>query len=65
MKILSFKYSTYYFLDLDECSKDNGCDKGAYCENTVGGYNCVCKEGYKKTEDGSCEGWYMNEKRSV
>lgn len=56
MKILSVKYPTHYFLDVDECSKDNACDKGAYCENTVGGYNCVCKEGYKKTEDGSCKG---------
>lgn len=36
MKILSVKYPTHYFLDVDECSKDNGCDKGAYCENTAG-----------------------------
>jgi len=31
------------------------CDSAAICKNTIGGYTCKCKEGYKETEDGKCE----------
>ncbi|XP_031115719.1 putative wall-associated receptor kinase-like 16 [Ipomoea triloba] len=36
-------------LDIDECADDgqNDCSsKNAICLNTLGGYNCTCKEGY-------------------
>ncbi|KAL9978444.1 hypothetical protein ACROYT_G015958 [Oculina patagonica] len=40
--------------DIDECSSgSHKCDMNAKCNNTVGSYNCTCKEGY--TGDGrSC-----------
>ncbi|CAH3164155.1 unnamed protein product, partial [Pocillopora meandrina] len=40
--------------DIDECKSSNDvCDKNANCSNTVGFYNCTCKEGF--TGDGhSC-----------
>ena len=46
-----------HLLDIDECSEgENECDRAAWCKNTVGGYVCNCKEGYRKTEGGKCEG---------
>ncbi|XP_058945569.2 uromodulin-like [Pocillopora verrucosa] len=33
--------------DIDECrGSNNVCDDNAYCSNTVGSYNCTCKEGF-------------------
>ncbi|XP_078367586.1 uncharacterized protein LOC144651502 isoform X2 [Oculina patagonica] len=33
--------------DIDECSNgSHDCDVNANCTNTVGSYNCTCKEGY-------------------
>ncbi|KAL9975104.1 hypothetical protein ACROYT_G012220 [Oculina patagonica] len=33
--------------DIDECGKgSHECDVNANCTNTVGSYNCTCKEGY-------------------
>ncbi|XP_072266268.1 uncharacterized protein [Pyxicephalus adspersus] len=33
--------------DYDECStKNNSCSEYAYCNNTIGSYNCTCKEGF-------------------
>ena len=34
--------------DTDECRNagDNSCSPNAFCENTVGSYNCVCNEGF-------------------
>ncbi|XP_028413412.1 immunoglobulin superfamily DCC subclass member 3-like [Dendronephthya gigantea] len=31
--------------DIDECSK-NPCHKDAYCNNTIGSYNCTCNKEY-------------------
>lgn len=46
-----------HLLDIDECSEgENKCDRAAWCKNTIGGYVCNCKEGYRKTEGGKCEG---------
>ena len=33
--------------DIDECSSENECHVNATCTNTVGSYNCTCKNGYK------------------
>ena len=43
-------------LDINECKGiNNDCDKNANCSNTVGFYNCICKEGF--TGDGHlCSG---------
>ena len=32
------------------------CDSASNCENTLGGYDCRCKEGYYKTAQGTCAG---------
>jgi len=32
---------------VDECFTNNGgCDLNAICKNTLGNYECICKEGY-------------------
>lgn len=36
--------------DIDECLESDRCDKRATCENTNGGYKCICDEGF--TGDG-------------
>ena len=48
--------SISFQLDIEECrGSNNVCDDNAYCSNTVGFYNCTCKEGF--TGDGhSCSG---------
>ena len=34
-------------LDIDECTADSSpCDENANCTNTVGSYNCICKQGF-------------------
>ena len=49
-----FKYSAYLipnlsFPDIDECALGTYiCDINAYCENTIGSYDCVCVDGYVK-----------------
>ena len=33
-------------LDIDECANNtDNCDMNAYCNNTVGSYNCTCYAG--------------------
>ena len=37
------------FPDIDECILGTYvCDVNAYCENTIGSYDCVCVDGYRK-----------------
>ncbi|KAL9975444.1 hypothetical protein ACROYT_G012605 [Oculina patagonica] len=44
-------YNFTCFKDVDECkTNSHSCDVNAVCNNTKGGYNCTCKEGY--TGDG-------------
>ena len=34
-------------LDIEECANNaDNCDMNAYCNNTVGSYNCTCYAGY-------------------
>jgi hypothetical protein len=42
------------FSDVDEC-QSNVC-KHQMCKNTLGGYLCSCRKGYKQASDGSCQG---------
>ena len=47
----------YLFLDIDECSVGTAsCDVNSICMNTRGSYNCQCKDGYTKNENGQCIG---------
>lgn len=49
---LSFKNT-----DIDECDSRHNCGNGMICENTHGGYNCVCPPGFKQSEtDNTCAG---------
>ena len=35
------------FPDIDDCSSgEHNCSHVAMCNNTIGSYNCICKEGY-------------------
>ena len=48
----------FLFLDFDECAANfDNCDPNAYCNNTVGSFNCTCNSGY--TGNGTtCNGKY-------
>ena len=44
-------------IDVNECSSGRSqCAKNARCENTEGGYKCVCSGGYIGDGYTSCEG---------
>lgn len=38
----------HVFLDINECS-GNPCSSNAFCENSIGSYSCICKEGYENS----------------
>lgn len=42
--------------DVDECLGYR-CGGIAYCQNTLGSFDCVCPFGYTGTPDVGCEGW--------
>ena len=49
--------SPLIFLDIDECiTRRSNCDPNSYCSNTIGSFGCTCKEGFKMSDEGSCEG---------
>ena len=35
------------FLDENECETKDPCHQEAVCKNTIGSYNCTCKNGYE------------------
>ena len=45
--------------DTDECTRNNPCQNGATCNNTLGSYNCFCAAGYSdkncSTDIDDCE----------
>ena len=43
---ISLLFLTNADLDADECKHLNNCSSLAKCNNTIGSYECVCKEGY-------------------
>ena len=49
-----------FVLDLNECANNtDNCDVNAYCDNTVGSYNCICYSEY--TGNGiSCTGKFLD-----
>ena len=53
-----FKFVGFLFLDIDECSTNShNCDAKAVCNNTEGGYNCSCKDGFAGNGE-NCTGNY-------
>ena len=48
----------FFFLDVDDCTEmTDNCDVNAYCNNTVGSFNCTCNFGF--TGNGTtCAGKY-------
>ncbi|CAI8053551.1 Adhesion G protein-coupled receptor E5, partial [Geodia barretti] len=42
-------------VDTDECAKEtHDCGGNSLCNNTVGGYECVCEDGYSPLDDRNC-----------
>ena len=53
--MLFYKYNIYMInKDIDECSSNSPCKNGSVCQNTIGGYNCICEEGYQYVNE-TCE----------
>ena len=50
------------FADVNECDMaTHDCDMNAYCNNTIGSYNCTCNEGYSgEGSSGTCEGMTLS-----
>lgn len=43
--------------DVDECSTgDHACQDHSTCEDTEGGYNCDCNEGFRRDGNQRCIG---------
>lgn len=42
--------------DVDECQIAGRCPNNSECTNTIGGFNCQCKNGFVWTNGGICEG---------
>ena len=59
VKIQIFHRNLFFVLDVDECTKGtHSCDVNAVCANTLGSYNCTCKDGFYG--DGiNCTGNYL------
>ena len=58
LKCFSSESVLFFFSDFDECANNtDDCDVNAYCNNTVGSFNCTCNSGY--TGNGTaCAGKY-------
>ncbi|XP_068246199.1 fibropellin-1-like isoform X2 [Palaemon carinicauda] len=42
-------------VDVDECNSENPCDDNEVCQNSIGSYSCVCKQGFLRTSSGTCK----------
>ena len=48
------------FADIDECERDiDDCGEHRICNNTHGGYECLCRRGYEDDNNGSCIGKFF------
>ena len=58
----NFSINIMNCLDIDECTEDERVDCGAHaeCYNSIGGYTCVCFNGYEKNEHGQCQGMFRH-----
>ena len=60
--ILQFQcclHSGYLHLDIDECFEEvHTClsDDNRKCNNTYGGFECICDNGYEEDSNGTCIG---------
>ena len=34
------------FIDINECDAQNECHANADCSNSIGSYECICRQGY-------------------
>lgn len=49
----------FLHIDVDECEDiKNKCAVNGHCENTLGGYRCVCDNGYEGDGINHCTGDY-------
>jgi len=46
----------YCVSDINECDAGNSCLPTAECLNTIGSYDCKCKEGYRGDGRAQCKG---------
>ena len=47
LKCFSSASVLFFFSDFDKCANNaDNCDVNAYCNNTVGSFNCTCNSGY-------------------
>ena len=61
--ILCLKTCYISSIDINECSTNNG-DCSHDCENTEGGYYCVCHQGYDLEQDEkTCASKYINDNK--
>ena len=56
-----------FMKDVDECKDGSDwCDNNAVCTNTLGSFNCTCKDGFTTNDEGkTCESEYYNRPNSV
>ena len=53
-------FSTFVFIflitDINECMNTTTCHEDAYCNNTMGSFNCTCHPGYYGDGQTNCTG---------
>lgn len=50
---------TDFLLDIDECNENGKLCINGQCENTIGSYRCICRQGFQLSPDGAyCLGLY-------